>query len=471
MGDMDNIAELAAQQAREHNHEPIITEDTAAILFTMRYKGDLLFDHDNGQWFRWVGTHWKIERTKLAFDWARLLVRELADGAQKKTLTAVCRTAFASGVERFAQADRAHAITSDGWDADPFLLGTPGGCVDLRDGTIRPMLPSDRITKITGVAPAKVTYCPRWIQFLMESTGDDEATIRFLQQFAGYCLTGSTEEHALMFAHGDGGNGKSVFLNTVAYILGDYATAAPMDTFTASQHDRHPTDLAMLRGARLVMATETEEGRQWAESKIKQLTGGDPITARFMRRDFFTYRPQFKLLFIGNHKPTLRNVDDAAKRRFKMVPFNRTPENPDKGLEAKLRNEGPGILAWAIDGCLDWQENGLCPSPTIIEATKEYFDSQDLFGHWLADCCDVEIGNSWKNASANALYTSWSAYSKNSGEPGGSQKSFGDRMRKKGFTKGVEGHSNTRVWKGLRLKADAPNAEDGGDTKPDWARS
>ena len=161
---------------------------------------------------------------------------------------------------------------------------------------------------MTAVAPAKTATCPRWLQFLDETTGSDAELVRFLQQWCGYSLTGITREHALVFVFGGGGNGKSVFLNTVTGALADYAVTA-MQTFTASHSDQHPTDLAMLRGARLVTVSETEEGKAWAEARIKQLTGGDPISARFMRQDFFTFTPEFKLTIIGNHKP------GPAKRR------------------------------------------------------------------------------------------------------------------------------------------------------------
>ena len=253
-------------------------------------------------------------------------MRRLNREAEFKTRAITGKAAFAGAVERYAQRDRAFAVTAEAWDRDLWLLGTPGGVVDLRTGTLRPPRREDMITRITAVAPAPPgTTCDRWLTFLDQATGKDDALIRFLQQWCGYCLTGSTREHALLFVHGPGGNGKSVFLNTVSRILGDYARAAPMETFTASIGDRHPTELAMLRGARLVTATETEEGRAWAEARIKQMTGGDPITARFMRQDHFTYTPQFKLTIAGNHKPSLRNVDEAARRRFNIVPFTRRP--------------------------------------------------------------------------------------------------------------------------------------------------
>ncbi len=211
--------------------------------------------------------------------------------------------------------------------------------------------------------------------------------MRFLQQIAGYCLTGDTREHALFFIYGPGGNGKSVFLNTLNGILADYAETAVMDAFAASAHDKHSTDIAMLRGARLVSVSETEEGRAWAETRVKQLTGGDKVTARFMRQDNFTFTPRFKLVIVGNHKPVLTNVDDAAKRRFNIIPFTRKPPRPDQQLEEKLKAEWPGILRWMIEGCLDWQANGLVRPAIVAEATAEYFDDQDTFGQWLEEHC------------------------------------------------------------------------------------
>ena len=252
------------------------------------------------------------------------------------------RAAFANGVEKFAQHDPKLVMTADGWNSDPMLLGTPGGAVDLQTGELRTSRREDCITKMTGVAPLDEP-CPRWIQFLNEATGKDAGLIKFLQQWCGYGLTGLTREHALVFVYGPGGNGKSVFLNVVQTIMKDYAVTAAMDTFTASNTDKHSTDLAMLHGARLVTASETEEGRAWAEARIKQMTGGDTITARFMRQDNFSFTPQFKLTIAGNHRPILHNVDEAARRRFNIVPFLLKPEKVDNELEAKLMREAGGI--------------------------------------------------------------------------------------------------------------------------------
>jgi putative DNA primase/helicase len=401
-----------------------ITEDSAALDFAGLHRDQLRFDHDAGAWFCWTGSHWRREGTKLALEWARQLARRLSEDATAKGRYR--KTAFASGVERFARGDRAFAVTADYWDRDPMLLGTPRGTVDLRTGKLRPADPDDAISKVTLVAPTETTDCPRFLAFLNEATGDDQALIRFLQQFCGYCLTGSVQEHALVFIYGDGGNGKGVFLNTVTSILGDHATTATMDALTVTSGERHTTDVAMLRGARIVTASETEEGRAWAEARIKQMTGGDPITARFMRQNNFTFLPAFKLMIIGNHKPTLHNVDEAARRRFNIVPFTRTPAKPDPKLEAKLRPEAQGILRWMIDGCLDWQANGLVRPRTVIEATSEYFANQDTFGQWLDEECDVEPGNRWKNEASAALFKSWQAYATSAGDKPGSRKAFAD---------------------------------------------
>jgi putative DNA primase/helicase len=205
-------------------------------------------------------------------------------------------------------------------------------------------------------------------------TGSDSELITYERRVLGYALTGIVREHALFFGYGTGANGKSVLLSTVAGILGDYHKTAPIETFTASNVDRHPTDLAMLRGARLVTATETEEGRQWAESRIKSLTGGDRVSARFMRQDFFEFMPQFKLVIAGNHKPSLRSVNEAIRRRFNLVPFTVTipVEERDLNLRDKLKAEWPGILRWLVDGCLAWQREGLSAPAAVRNATSAY---------------------------------------------------------------------------------------------------
>ena len=424
--ELKRAARGPAARARKHANGPDLTEDAAATIFVEKYYAELRFCHDTGAWLRWNGNIWQRETTALAFDWCRATCRTLSNGTK-----ALSKATSASGVERFARADRAFAVTADYWDKDPFLLGTPSGTVDIRDGKLRPAQQLDYITKSTLVAPVPFAECPIWLKFLDEATRGDAELIRFLQQWCGYSLTGDIREHALLFIFGPGGNGKGVFLNTVAGIFGDYATVAAMETFTASRSDHHPTDLAMLRAARLVYVSETEEGRAWAENRIKALTGGDPISARFMRQDFFTYWPQFKITVIGNHKPVLRNVDDANRRRFNLAPFTFKPDSPDLQLQDKLEPEHPAILRWMLDGALDWQRNGLSRPNVVRAATAEYFADQDTVRQWVEDCCETTEHDA---ADTNAsLFASWKNYATAHGEAAGGSKGFSQRLQTLGF--------------------------------------
>ena len=430
----------------------VVTQDWIAQLFAAEFCGRLRYCHHAGAWYDWTGSHWQRDQTDLAFNFVRELGRRMTDGASSEDIKQVRRVTFASGVERFARADRTFAVTSDHWDAGPFMLGTPGGTVDLRTGKLRPADQADGITKVTACAPSDQIDCPRWLQFLDETFGGDAEIVRFAQQWAGYSLTGDTREHALVFGYGGGGNGKSVFLNVITGIMQDYAVTAAMETFIASNCERHPTDLAMLRGARMVTASETEEGRAWAESRLKQLTGGDKISARFMRQDFFEFRPSFKLLIVGNHRPVLKNIDEAARRRFNLLPFLLKPANPDRQLEEKLKAEWPGILRWMIAGCLDWQANGLIRPKSVIDATAAYFEEQDLLSQWLAEECDVEPGNSYKSDTIADLYASWADFAMKAGEETGTKKQLSGLLQKRGFERCSLGHNNARGFKGIRVK-------------------
>ncbi len=421
------------------------SEDAIALAFTAKYRDRLKYDHDVGCWFSWTATHWQPDGTHLAFDYARQLGRELSGGKR-----ALSKAAVAAGAERFAQADRAHAVDASIWDADPMLLGTPSGTIDLATGELNEPDPGDYITKQTGVAPehGEPTL---WLKFLNESLSGDAEAIKFVQQWCGYCLTGETREHALAFVYGPGGNGKSVFLNALIAIMGDYAVTAAMETFTASRNDRHSTELAMLRGARLVSASETEEGRAWAEARVKALTGGDPVTARFMRQDNFTFTPQFKLTIAGNHAPALRNVDDAMKRRFNILPFVNKPTNPDPLLDRKLRAEHGKILAWAIAGARDWNARGLSRPEIVQVATDDYFDNQDLFGQWIEEKCSTGESH-WEQPTP--LYKSWAEYAVAAGDDPGTQRGLSDRLRKRGFVRGKTG--GLKVYRGLSVKQTGP---------------
>lgn len=336
------------------------TEDGVALAFATKLANDLRFCHHAGKWYVWTGSRWDKEETKLAFHWARDLCRVLNPNSEYK----LAKAATAASVERFAQADRTFAVTSEIWDADPFLLGTPGGGVDLRTGALRPADRSDFITRQTAVAPDGNGSHTLWSRFLEEATLGDRDLQRFLQQVAGYCLTGDTREHAL----------------------------------------------------------------------------------------FFVYRPQFKLVIVGNHKPVLRNVDAAARRRFNIIPFVHTPAAPDKTLEARLVDEWPAILAWAIAGAVDWQENGLLRPAVVASATDEYFTEQDLIRQWVAECCDTG-GRNLSDTTAH-LFADWSSYALANGEKPGTTKWFSQILQRHGYEPVADtpGHRKKRGFLGISVK-------------------
>jgi putative DNA primase/helicase len=420
-------------------------EDLVALDFAKQHADDFRYVAMWNRWMKWDGARWRPEGTLRAFDEARRLCREAGD-AKAKTVNAVVT---------LARSDRNIAATGDQWDTHGKLLSTASTTIDLRTGVGRKPDPLDYITKIAAVAPAPSgTPHQIWTAFLERVTNCNAELVGFLQRYLGYCLTGDTHEHCFLFAHGTGANGKGTFINTIAKVFGDYATIAGMDTFMASNNERHPTEIAKLMGARLVIAQETQQGRKWDEVKIKALTGGDRQTARFMRQDFFDFDPKFKLFIVGNHKPNLNTVDEAMRRRLLLVPFTvQIPKSErDTDLPRKLKAEWPAILRWAIDGCLEWQRIGLAPPAIVREATESYFEAEDLITQWIEEKCDAEIGNEFKWDRIADLFASWSVYAKAAGDHAGSKKAFTQAMQAKGFERNQKGHNKDRVLTGIRLK-------------------
>ena len=260
-------AQMIVDAEPDEARPPAFSDEALALRFAERHRNDLRYVAAWGKWVSWTGTHWRFDDTLFGFDLARHICREASAECNEKAAKAIASVKTVAAVERLAKSDRRIAATTDQWDADPWLLNTPGGVIDLRTGRARPACPEDYQTKVTAVAPGG--DCPIFRAFLKKITGDKEELELFIQRMLGYALTGATREHALFFLYGTGANGKSVLTSTVAGVLGDYHRTAAIETFTATNQDRHPTDLAGLRGARLVTATETEEGRRWAESKIK----------------------------------------------------------------------------------------------------------------------------------------------------------------------------------------------------------
>jgi putative DNA primase/helicase len=459
---LDAIREAAASaMVSDVSVPPEFSDEGLALRFSERYKDRLRYVAAWGRWLIWDDLVWRFDETLRVFDLARGICREAAAECDNNRVAgAIASAKTVAAVERLARADRRHAATVGEWDTDPWLLNTPGGVVDLRTGDLRPHCQDDMMTKITAVTPGG--ECPLWHEFLGRITNGNTDLQDFLCRVMGYGLTGVTSEHALFFGYGTGGNGKGVFLNTMTAILAGYAAVAPMETFTASANDRHPTDLAMLRGARLVTAQETEEGRRWAESKIKAMTGGDPITARLMRQDFFTFTPTFKLFIAGNHKPGLRNVDEGMRRRLNLIPFTVTIPQPerDRDLPEKLKAEMPGILAWAIDGCLLWQKIGLRPPTLVTSATEEYIAEEDTLSTWIKARCKA-IG--YGGTLSTHLFVDWRKWASDAGEEPGTQKRFTQALQAKGYGKDLKARHATIL--GIALDVPRPPTEN----RDDWS--
>jgi putative DNA primase/helicase len=295
-------------------------------------------------------------------------------------------------------------------DANPWQLNTVTGTIDLQTGQLEKHNPRDLITKIVPVAYDPKAKCPTFMRFLGRVTGGDEALADYLQLAIGYTLTGKTTEQVFFFAYGKGRNGKSTLLNTVRDMLGPYGIHTPTETLLAKQYDNAiPVDLARLDGARMVTAIEANWNRQLDEAKIKAMTGGEPITARFMRQNLFQFVPVFKLWFVANDFPRVRATADAFWRRARVIPFTvEIPEDEiDRDLPEKLKAEWPGILAWAVRGCLKWQQNGLPEPEAVTRAVKDWQDGVDHVQRFVSEVLVPEPGNIISGSLMGRYYREW----------------------------------------------------------------
>lgn len=295
-------------------------------------------------------------------------------------------------------------------DSHDLLLGVANGVVNLKTGRLQPAKPEDHITRHSPVAFDAKATCPLFLTFLNQVTDGNKPLITYLQRVVGYCLTGDTSEQCLFFLYGNGANGKSTFLNVVRELHGtELARQTPAETLMARKNSSATNDLARLQGVRVVMANEVEDGALLAESLVKQLTGGEAVTARFLYGEFMEFMPKFKLFIAGNHKPTIRGRDPGIWRRMRLIPFVVTfpPAQRDKHLQSKLHAELPGILSWAIKGCLAWRKSGLAQPQLITDAVKSYREEMDLLAAWISDCCVVGAQHEWKSRHAYQNYKMW----------------------------------------------------------------
>ena len=378
-----------------------LTDTGLAERFALQHGDDVRYCHAWAKWLVWDGMRWKIDDggtvDQLGKQTVRSILREAADepdDARRKALTAFAKSAESvarrTAMLTLARSEPPIPISPDVLDKNTWILNCPNGKIDLRTGQLCEHRREDYISKLCPVKYQPAALCPIWLATLDKCFSRNYDLIDFVQRFAGYCLTGDVSEQILNIWHGIGANGKSTILNAIMEMLGtDYSMKAIADLLMMKHDSAHPTALTDLHGKRLVACIETDDGRRLAESLVKELTGGDPIRARRMREDFWQFMPTHKVVLACNHRPTVRGTDVAIWRRLKLVPFNVVipPDERDKQLPAKLRDDLAGILAWAVRGCLDWQQYGLGEPKAIIEATANYQNAEDVLLNFINECC------------------------------------------------------------------------------------
>ena len=318
------------------------------------------------------------------------------------------------------------------FDADPFLLNCQNGTLDLHTGKLQPHRPADLLTKMTNVSFDEGAQCLRWDRFLMEIFLGDVELIRFVQRGMGYSLTGDVSEQVFFLLYGTGANGKSTLTGLVEKMLGDYAMTAAPGLLVAKKNEAHPTELADLFRSRFVATSEVKTDARWDEERIKQLTGGDKIKARRMRENFWSFEPTHKIWLSTNHRPATADSTHAFWRRVKMIPFNATfqGEQRDNTLLATLMAEAPGILAWIVRGCLDWQNNGLGSAAAVEVATNTYRRLSDEIQVFIDESCTRTTTG---RVRAGILYSAYVHFCEQRHERVQSQTIFGSRIRDLGF--------------------------------------
>jgi putative DNA primase/helicase len=389
-----------------------------------------------GAWFFWDGCRWCIDKIRRLFQEAIAAVLKIykeaaleKDDDRRKRIAGWAVKSESeprlNAMISLARSDPSVVVTQDRIDSDPLLLGVLNGVVDLRTGRLNPALPSQFITKQAPIEFDQSVRAPNWLEFLTKVCCGDRSTIAYIRRAIGYTLTGCTGEQVLFFLHGNGQNGKSVLIETMSFILGDYSVSAPSSMLMKTHNEAIPNDVARLRGRRMAALSELDVGDRFNEAKIKLYTGSDEVPARFLHQEWFEFSPTSKIWIHGNHKPVIRGQDKGIWRRIVLLPFDYEILDSERVLDfAKniLYPEAAGILNWAIQGCLEWQKKGLA-APTIVKAqTAMYRDDSDILGDFIAECCDVDPTY---DATASELYQAYTSFSDDRKERTMSSRMFG----------------------------------------------
>ncbi len=435
-----------------------LTEMGNAERIAYEYGHVIKYINDIG-WFIWDGKRWKVDTKKEIERITAKVLRSLSkseDEAESKW----SRMCERRNIRMNSIKDLMPLVPGERGDFDrhKFLFNVENGIVDLKTGKL---LQHDRelgLTKITNIAFDENAKCPEWLKFLDQIFLGDQALVEYMQRLIGYSLTGDISEQIMMFLVGGGSNGKSTFINTIKDLMGDYGKQAKSDTFIKKKESGANNDIARLVGSRFVSAIESEEGEKLADSFVKQITGGEPVLARFLRQEFFEFIPEFKVFFTTNHKPIIGGLDEGIWRRVKLIPFNLSlpAHKRDKRLPEKLSLEMPGILNWAIEGCMKWQRDGLKEPKVVAEATGKYKDDMDILAPFLDEICYVdERENESIMIEAKELYNTYERWCFNSGERSLGNRSFYRMLETKGFGK-TKGTGNKTFLTGITLNERKP---------------
>jgi putative DNA primase/helicase len=433
----------------------------------VHYHGkDLRYCHQWGKWLIWDKTHWKEDITgeivRKSKDTVKRIYQEASEETDKKERRMLAAHAMRSEAEgkiramiSLAKSEAEIHVTTDELDADHWKLNCLNGVIDLKTGKLMPHKREYMMTKIAPVNYEQSATCPTWEAFLHKIMGGKEELIEFLQRSVGYSLTGDISEHVMFILYGSGRNGKSTFANTIRDMLGGYADQANPESFMVKKNESSiSNDIASLKGLRLVSTAEGEEGKRLAESLVKQITGGEPLKARFLRQEHFTFAPQFKLWFSTNHKPNIRGTDNGIWRRLCLIPFAVTipTGEVDKSLPDKLKAEYAGILNWAIEGCTKWQKDGLKIPEEVQAATESYRGEMDALGAFIDECC---ITNPLAKVLVKDLYEVYEEWCEEGGEYTVKKRVLSQKLQDRGF-KVERGTGNKMFCFGLGLQSEVP---------------
>ncbi len=424
--DIEPVAQLDAAQVT-------LTDEGNARLLVARHGAGFRYAPARGKWLRWDGRRWAwCEDDSEAVEAARETVHAIEpdDVHERRHKTKSLSRGALDAMVALARRDGRVRIRTEVLDADPYSLCTPGGVVQLRTGEVVAATPEQLNTKLTGVAPDFKAVPTRWLAFLAATFEGDQAVIDFVQRLAGYSATGLATHHVLPFLYGAGGNGKGVFLEVLLRLLGDYATSAPAGFLMAGKEE-HDTQIARLDGMRMVVCSEVNQRDKFDEAKVKLLTGGDPLTARFMRQDFFTFMPTHKLWLMGNHQPRVDAGGESFWRRLRLLPFTRVVPKAERieGLALQMvETEGPAILAWLLAGARQVLADGLAEPASVMAATELYAAEEDALARFVADRCHVGGGPLVRVNTAD-MRQAYEVWSRQEGEKPISPQLFGRELK------------------------------------------